>query len=88
MKDLFIFLSGKPPTLSRVRGHRFSKVLCSEIWAEMWEKQVHLGLIPYYMFVERNTGAKEYFEIPACLSSRSYSIPICLKPIQLRIPLK
>ena len=36
----------------------------SEIWAEMWEKQVNLGLIPYYMFVERNTGAKEYFEIP------------------------
>lgn len=36
----------------------------SKVWAEMWEKQVHLGLIPYYMFVERNTGAKEYFEIP------------------------
>ena len=25
---------------------------------------MNLGLIPYYMFVERNTGAKEYFEIP------------------------
>ena len=36
----------------------------AEVWSEMWEKQVNLGLIPYYMFVERNTGAKEYFEIP------------------------
>lgn len=36
----------------------------AEVWSDMWEKQVNLGLIPYYMFVERNTGAKEYFEIP------------------------
>jgi KamA family protein len=36
----------------------------AEVWSNMWEKQVNLGLIPYYMFVERNTGAKEYFEIP------------------------
>jgi len=36
----------------------------SEVWSGMWEKQVNLGLIPYYMFVERNTGAKDYFEIP------------------------
>lgn len=36
----------------------------SQTWANMWQQQVNLGLIPYYMFVERNTGAKEYFEIP------------------------
>lgn len=36
----------------------------ANVWSEMWQKQVHLGLIPYYMFVERNTGAKEYFEVP------------------------
>lgn len=35
-----------------------------EIWAEMWRKEVDLGLIPYYMFIARDTGAKEYFEIP------------------------
>ena len=35
-----------------------------EIWAEMWRKQVNLNLIPYYMFMARDTGAKEYFEIP------------------------
>ncbi len=36
----------------------------ADVWAEMWRKQVNLGMIPYYMFVERETGAKEYFEIP------------------------
>lgn len=35
-----------------------------EIWAEMWRRQVDLGLIPYYMFIARDTGAKEYFEVP------------------------
>lgn len=35
-----------------------------EVWAEMWEKQVQLGLIPYYMFVARDTGSKSFFEIP------------------------
>lgn len=35
----------------------------SEIWAEMWRKQVDLNCIPYYMFVPRDTGAKHYFEI-------------------------
>ena len=33
-------------------------------WADMWREQVRLGLIPYYMFVERDTGARRYFEVP------------------------
>ncbi len=36
----------------------------SNVWAELWRKQVRLGIIPYYMFVERDTGAKNYFEVP------------------------
>lgn len=36
----------------------------ADVWATMWRKQVQLGLIPYYMFVERDTGAKRYFEVP------------------------
>jgi L-lysine 2,3-aminomutase len=34
------------------------------IWAEMWRLQVRLGAVPYYMFVERDTGPKNYFEVP------------------------
>jgi len=33
-------------------------------WARMWRKQVGLGAIPYYMFIERDTGARGYFEVP------------------------
>ncbi|MDR9437376.1 MAG: lysine 2,3-aminomutase, partial [Thiohalophilus sp.] len=35
-----------------------------QIWADMWREQVRLGVVPYYMFVERDTGAKQYFEVP------------------------
>ena len=33
-------------------------------WADMWRSQVALGCIPYYMFVERDTGPKGYFSVP------------------------
>ena len=36
----------------------------SDIWIRMWEEEVRLGMIPYYMFVERDTGARNYFEVP------------------------
>ncbi|MDH5326857.1 MAG: lysine 2,3-aminomutase [Gammaproteobacteria bacterium] len=36
----------------------------AEVWAKMWQMQTRLGIIPYYMFVERDTGAKEYFQVP------------------------
>jgi KamA family protein len=35
-----------------------------QIWADMWKKQVSLGLIPYYMFVPRDTGARHFFGLP------------------------
>lgn len=34
------------------------------IWRELWTTGVRLGCIPYYFFVERDTGAKRYFELP------------------------
>lgn len=34
------------------------------VWATMWREQVNLGIIPYYMFVARNTGAQDYFAVP------------------------
>lgn len=35
-----------------------------DVWASMWRSQVSLGVIPYYMFVERDTGPRQYFEVP------------------------
>lgn len=36
----------------------------AEVWASLWLKQVRLGAIPYYLFVERDTGPRAYFEVP------------------------
>lgn len=35
-----------------------------DTWATMWRRQVRDGLIPYYMFVERDTGPRDYFAVP------------------------
>ncbi|MCB9713583.1 MAG: lysine 2,3-aminomutase [Myxococcales bacterium] len=35
-----------------------------EAWAQLWRTGVRLGAVPYYMFVERDTGPKHYFEMP------------------------
>jgi KamA family protein len=35
-----------------------------KIWSKMWRDQIKLGCIPYYFFIERNTGAEKYFSIP------------------------
>ena len=40
-------------------------------WASLWQTGVRLGMIPYYMFVERDTGARNYFEVPLV---RAYEI--------------
>jgi len=36
----------------------------SDVWAKMWREQVRLGMIPYYMFIARDTGAQHYFGVP------------------------
>ncbi|MFC1770009.1 KamA family radical SAM protein [Nitrospirota bacterium] len=35
-----------------------------EVWAEMWREQTALSMIPYYMFMVRDTGAQHYFGVP------------------------
>jgi L-lysine 2,3-aminomutase len=34
------------------------------IWSAMWRTQARMGMIPYYMFVERDTGPQDYFAVP------------------------
>jgi L-lysine 2,3-aminomutase len=34
-----------------------------ETWSKLWQAEVKLGAIPYYMFVGRDTGPKYYFKI-------------------------
>jgi L-lysine 2,3-aminomutase len=35
-----------------------------DVWAEMWRGQVAMGMVPYYMFIARDTGAQHYFAVP------------------------
>ncbi|MFB4318990.1 KamA family radical SAM protein [Actinomadura sp. 21ATH] len=34
------------------------------VWNSMWRTQTRLGMVPYYMFVERDTGPQDYFAVP------------------------
>src|SRR5918911_492033 len=36
----------------------------ADTWTRLWSEQVRHGVVPYYMFVERDTGAKRYFSVP------------------------
>jgi L-lysine 2,3-aminomutase len=40
-------------------------------WADMWRRQLRMGMVPYYMFVERDTGPQDYFAVPL---ARGYEI--------------
>jgi len=40
-------------------------------WAQLWRRGVRLGMIPYYMFVARDTGPRSYFEVSL---ARAYQI--------------
>jgi KamA family protein len=57
IRDAGAILRCQAPVIRRVNDS-------ADVWARMWRRQVRLGAIPYYMFVERDTGAKDYFEIP------------------------
>ncbi|MFJ6198022.1 KamA family radical SAM protein [Micromonospora sp. NPDC092111] len=42
-------------------------------WATMWQRQVELGVVPYYLFVERDTGARSYFSVPLARAWQVYT---------------
>ncbi|MFE0644605.1 KamA family radical SAM protein [Streptomyces sp. NPDC058877] len=33
-------------------------------WSELWRAELAAGAVPYYLFVERDTGPYEYFKVP------------------------
>jgi KamA family protein len=36
----------------------------AQAWRSMWRTQLRMGMVPYYMFVERDTGPQGYFAVP------------------------
>jgi len=43
----------------------------AEDWAVLWRRLVAQGVVPYYLFVERDTGPQDYFAVPL---ARAYEI--------------
>ncbi|MCK4745884.1 MAG: lysine 2,3-aminomutase, partial [Bacteroidales bacterium] len=43
------------------------------VWTTMWRNQVDMGMIPYYMFVARDTGAQTYFGVTLEEAHRIYN---------------
>jgi len=43
----------------------------SETWSALWREQVKLGIVPYYLYADSDSGPREYFKIPI---SRSFKI--------------
>lgn len=45
----------------------------AQVWAEKWRTEVNMGIIPYYMFMARDTGAQKYFDVPLVRAQKLYS---------------
>ncbi|MDJ0628810.1 MAG: 4Fe-4S cluster-binding domain-containing protein [Rhodobacter sp.] len=45
----------------------------ADVWARLWTTSVQLGMTPYYMFVERDTGPSGYFRVPLIQAWEIYS---------------
>ncbi len=57
LRNTGVIIRSQSPLLNHINAD-------AGVWAKMWQEQVRLGIIPYYMFVERDTGAQHYFEVP------------------------
>ncbi len=57
LRDTGVVIRTQSPLLNHINNS-------ADTWAKLWREQVRLGMIPYYMFVERDTGARHYFEVP------------------------
>lgn len=57
LKDAGVTIRTQSPVMAHINDD-------PDTWAKMWEKQVKLGCIPYYMFLARDTGAQHYFSVP------------------------
>jgi KamA family protein len=42
-------------------------------WADLWRAELACGVIPYYAFMERDTGPHEYFKVPIARAQRIFA---------------
>ncbi len=36
----------------------------AQVWADMWAKQINMGMVPYYMFIEADHHPQQCFRVP------------------------
>ncbi|GAA1643702.1 KamA family radical SAM protein [Nocardia ninae] len=48
---------GQAPLIAHVNDR-------AEVWSELWRSETAAGVVPYYLFVERDTGPHDYFKVP------------------------
>ncbi|KAL7468847.1 hypothetical protein ACHAXS_009096 [Conticribra weissflogii] len=65
-KEAFATIRSQSPVM---RGINDS----AEVWAEKWRTEVSLGIIPYYMFMARDTGAQKFFDVPMAKAHKIFS---------------
>ena len=65
VRDTGVVIRTQAPLLNHINND-------PQIWSQLWRTQVQLGLIPYYMFMERDTGARQYFEVPLARAWQVY----------------
>ncbi|MFO7602745.1 MAG: lysine 2,3-aminomutase [Gammaproteobacteria bacterium] len=65
LRDTGVVIRTQAPLLAHINND-------PQVWARMWREQVRLGLVPYYLFMERDTGAQHYFEVPMARAWQVY----------------
>lgn len=65
LRSAGVIIRGQAPLLHNINDD-------ADVWATLWRNEVRLGIVPYYMFVERDTGAKAYFEVPLAKAFEIY----------------
>lgn len=65
LRDIGAEIRTQSPVMTNINDN-------ADAWAEMWRKQVQMGMVPYYMFVARDTGAQHYFGIPLVRASKLF----------------
>ncbi|MEU7024950.1 lysine 2,3-aminomutase [Streptomyces sp. NPDC046203] len=57
---------GQAPLIGKVNDS-------ATVWSELWRAEMAAGVIPYYMFVERDTGPHAYFKVPLAKAAEIFA---------------
>jgi KamA family protein len=57
LRDIGVSIRTQSPVMAQINDN-------ADAWFTMWREQVQLGMVPYYMFIARDTGAQHFFSVP------------------------